>query len=242
MALATLDSDCGVALYRQIGRVLEEEIRRAYEPGAQLAAEGVLARRFGVNRHTIRHAVDELVATGLIERRRGVGMFVVRRAIDYGIGKDTRFTETLEAAGNTTESSILRKHIVRGREPVNQRLELARGSAVLWIETLRKVNDRPFCVISHFLPLASCRAAKAEYSGGSLHRFLRDRLGLDPERRRSHVSAQLASRDDAALLGIGRTQPILLVKTVNVDAGSREPIEYAVTRFRGDMIQLEISL
>src|SRR5665647_59058 len=99
MSLYAVSRDNGEALYAQIARQLEQEVAASYGPGDCLPAEGLLAVRFGVNRHTLRRAIDELVEAGLLERRHGRGVFVLDNQIDYQIGTGTRFTENLAALG-----------------------------------------------------------------------------------------------------------------------------------------------
>jgi GntR family transcriptional regulator, phosphonate transport system regulatory protein len=242
MSLYAVDpSRGGVPLYRQISRKIAEEVHRL-PPGAQLPPEPVLAERFAVNRHTLRHAIDELITDGLLERRRGRGVFVLDGVLNYSIHKHTRFTKSLEAAGNPTESVVLRKQLVPARDGVARHLGLGEGAEVLWVETLRKANERPFSVIAHFLPAALAEPIRAEYDGGSLHDFIAARLGIALEREYSLITAQLPQGDDATLLGIPRHQPVLRLKTVNVNAATREPVEYALGRLRGDRVELEVRL
>jgi len=51
----------------------------------------------------------------------------------------------------------------------------------------------------------------------------------------------LPQGDDAKLLGMPQNRPVLRVKSVNVDERDGTPIEYAITRFRADRIQLRIN-
>src|ERR1700722_2435986 len=242
MSLYAFDPSSRIPLYLQISQAIGNEVRTHYRPGTQLPPEPVLAERFEVNRHTLRRAIDELVGAGLVERRRGLGVFVLDGPHNYGIHKHTRFTRTLEGAGATTESIVLRKLVVPARDGVARRLELAEGVDVIWVETLRKANDRPFSVISHFMPAELPPRVYCDYEGGSLHDFIADRLGIALERRYSLIATQLAERNDATLLGIPRHQPILRIKSVNADALTRRPIEYAVGRLRGDRVELEVKL
>ena len=242
MSLYAVDLSSGIPLYRQISQAIEEEVCKHYKPGAQLPSEPVLAERFSVNRHTLRHAIDELVNSGIVERRCGLGVFVLDGPHNYGIHKHTRFTKTLEAAGNTTESVVLRKLIIPAGGGVARRLELGEGAEVLWVETLRKANERPFSVVSHFMPAELVGQVFAEYEGGSLHDFIADRLGIELERQYSLISTRLPQGDDATLLAIPRHQPILRIKSVNANSVTRRPVEYALGRLRGDRVELEVKL
>lgn len=61
MSLYAVTREHGESLYVQIARQLEQEVAALYSPGDYLPSEGELASRFGVNRHTLRRAIDELV-------------------------------------------------------------------------------------------------------------------------------------------------------------------------------------
>lgn len=241
MSLYALTRDRGEAIYIQIARLLEQHIARQHSPGDGLPAEAELAARFGVNRHTLRRAVDELVEAGLVERRHGRGVFVIDTQLDYQLNAGTRFTETLNAQGFTTETRILRKQRIPASERVAERLSLAVGASVIWIETQRIAAERPLCVISHFVSAERFPELFEHYTGGSLHAYLEQAYGCVLRRTESLVTSVLPQGDDARLLGMPQNQPVLRVKSVNVDDRAATPVEYAITRFRADRIQLRIN-
>ena len=231
----------GETVYRQVQRQLEAEIRSLHRPGDALPPEAALAERFGVNRHTLRRALEGLIAEGWVERRRGTGSFVLNKPLNYDIGQRTRFTETLEAQGRITESTVLRKLRIPAQGGVAQRLQLKEGEPVAWIETLRSVDGAPFCVISHYLPLALMPGILDDYAGGSLHEFIESQHGWRLRRTESLISGALPQGDDASLLAMPAHAPVLRVKSVNVRDRDDAPVEYALTRFRADRMQLRIT-
>lgn len=241
MSLVALQRNGGEAIYSQIAKLLKEEIASFLSPGECLPSENELAERFSVNRHTVRRAVEDLIAVGLLERRHGKGTFVLDAPADYVLGSGTRFTETFESLGKTASSRILRKLMIPARGGVANRLSLPENDPVIWIESLRLADDRPICVISHFLPQRAVPELLNDYNGGSLHEHLAVHCGLKLRRIESLVSAALPQGDDASLLGMPQNQPVLRVKSVNVSERDGTPIEYALTRFRADRIQLRIN-
>lgn len=228
----------GVPIYRQIRDILIAEIRDLYKSGDTLPPESELAERFGVNRHTLRRAVDELVADGLVERYHGKGVFVLEPAINYAIGSTTRFTENLQSTGHIATSRVLRKLVIPSRGGVASRLQVPEGEDIIFIETLRNVEGKPFCVISHFLPFHLCPEILEHYESGSLHKFLKNICGIELKRSESLISTVLPEAADASYLNMARQAPVLRVKSINLDVKSNNPVEYAVTRFRGDATQL----
>lgn len=227
-------------IYLRIAEIIGNDIMHEYEHGMLLPSELILAQRFGVNRHTVRRAVDELIIAGLVERRHGTGVIVLDAAIDYRLGSRARFTENLSKLGHETGTKIVRKQLMSACGGIARRLNLPDGDEVIWIETARYVDDRPFCLISHFLARARCSLVWEDYKEGSLHRFVAEAHGIELVRTESTISTMLPRSEDARLLGIGRHQPILRVKTTNCERKTLLPIEYGLTRFRGDRVQLSI--
>jgi GntR family transcriptional regulator, phosphonate transport system regulatory protein len=241
MSLIGLKRNSGEAIYAQIAKLMKEEITSEFSAGDLLPSENTLADRFGVNRHTIRRAIDDLIAIGLLERRHGKGTLVLDSRADYPLGRSSRFTETFESMGKTAENRILRKLIIPARGGVAKRLRTGEEERIIWIESLRIVDERPVCVISHFLPRKTFPELLDEYESGSLHEHLFARYGFRLRRLESLVSSTLPQGDDASLLRMAQTQPVLRVKSVNVNEADDAPLEYALTRFRAELIQLRVN-
>jgi GntR family phosphonate transport system transcriptional regulator len=229
-------------IYSQISEALLNEIRSNYEPGDYLPSEQMLAGRFGVNRHTVRRAIDELVQDGIVERFRGRGTIILDIPIDYPIEKNNRFTETLTKMGQKPVSQILKKEMISASGGVARRLKIEPGAQVVWMETLRSVKERPIGVSSQFLPMPYAQTVFDHYEGGSLHQFLFEQHGVQLKRDYSLITAVLPQEEDARLLQMSRRLPLLRMKNVNVEETSNIPIEYAVARARADAIQIRVNL
>jgi len=240
MSLTHIERQGDSPLYRQIADLLEREIASHYDAGDYLPAEHELALRFSVNRHTVRRAVDELVHKGLLERQHGKGTRVLQPVLHYTIGRNTRFTENLEALGLQPVSRVTRKLLLPASGGVARRLALAEGEQVILIDTVREIDGLPYCLISHFLPFAGMEVVYQDYQAGSLHQFLRERLGLQLQRSESLVTAVLPMGDDASLLQMPRQQPLLRVKSVNREQPGDRPVEYSLARWRADLVQLHM--
>lgn len=241
MVLYSLSRDTGETLYLQIARQLEKEVLCNFQPGDGLPAEDVLAKNFGVNRHTVRRGIDELVVSGLLERRHGKGVFVLDAYLDYRISKSTRFTENLAAHGMRAVDVVHTRRIIPAVDSVAEILMISVADPVVWIESVRNGGGRPLCVISHFLPASKFPNLENLYEGGSLHALLKKQYGCVPFRAESLVTSVLPQGDDARLLGVSQNYPLLHVKSQNMCSKTGHPIEYAITRFRGDRIQLCIN-
>lgn len=241
MSLFALDQQPGEARYRRIAMELEREITATGKAGIALPPEPELAARFGVNRHTLRRAVDELVNAGLVERRHGRGVFILRDPIAYPIGAMTRFTSTVACLGHAADSRLVRKQLIPAQGGVARRLALEHGDPVVWFETVRLADAVPMVLISHFLSANRFPGLLDCYDGGSLHALLLERFDTQLARHESLVTAALPLGDDAELLAMPRNRPVLRVKTINRISADGTPGEYALSRFRADRVQLQFA-
>lgn len=236
-----IDRSAGsLPVYRQLSKILEVEIRDHYETGDLLPSEQELAERFKVNRHTLRRAVDELIGIGFVDRIHGKGTVVLQTPINYAINGSTRFTETLASQGHRTVSRILDRGQTTAHGGVARRLRIPEESPIIYIETMREVDNLPFCTSTHFFPYPDYSLVQYDYTGGSLHGFIQDKFGIRLRRILSLISSVMPIKEDAKRLNIPRNVSVLRVKSLNVNALDGWPVEYVVTRFRGDTIQLSV--
>jgi GntR family phosphonate transport system transcriptional regulator len=231
-----------IPIYQQISNLMVEEIQKNHKPGDLLPSEVALAKRYRVNRHTLRRAMEVLVTKGIVGKLQGKGTIVQQKSINYSIHRGTRFTETLENCGRQAESIVLRKIGIPSPKETAERLEIEEGEPIILVETLRKMDGVPFSLVSHHLPLNKVYAVMSEYEAGSLHDFLYTHYKMKLKRTVSLISAILPEKNDIDRLDISGNSPLLLVKSVNVDQATNIPIELSTSRFKGISTQLSVNL
>jgi GntR family phosphonate transport system transcriptional regulator len=226
-------------VYVQIADELRQNINDGiYKAGDKLPTEQQLSLRFGVNRHTLRRAISLLKSEGLLLVDQGRGTFIANAVIRYPIGKRVRYNETLKAQGHEASFQVLRSLEIPAESAVAEALEIKVGSPVGLSERLGLADDQPISVSTSYFPLSlfpdiliHCQQAR------SISTMLREIYNCDHIRRSTRISARLVKRQDARLLEFPLNHPILLAESVNVDQHGRV-IQYGVTRFRGDRMEL----
>src|SRR5262245_47279474 len=144
-----------------------------FRPGARLASEHVLARRFNVNRHTVRQALGSLGAKGLLRVEQGRGTFVADFAVDYLLGKRTRFSENVAAAGHAGAHRLIEAAEKSADAAVAAALELRRGTRALALTTLGEARGRPLVFGEHWFPAARFSGLAERFrAAGSLSKAL----------------------------------------------------------------------
>jgi GntR family phosphonate transport system transcriptional regulator len=227
----------GKAPYEMIRDCLREEIAR-YEYGDLLPGEQALAERFGVNRHTVRHAVEELMAEGLVVRQHGRGVMVTRSRLSYIVDPTKGITQCLAEQGVELKTRLLTRSIAEAPDEVAEELKLRRRQQVIRLDVLRCVDSRPLNVATTYLAATRWERAMRDYRGGSLHTWLKTNADLELRRVYSVIAARLPDEDEAQRLQIARTCPIFAVRSLNADATTGAPVELAYTRTRSDSMEI----
>ncbi len=226
-------------LYLQIASELRRNIEESvFKVGDRLPTESELSERFGVNRHTLRRAVEVLRQEGVVVVERGRGTFVMAAPIAVPIGKRVRFNQALKAQSLTPTWEVLRIVELNADARLSKRLEIETGAPIVLFERLSLVDDIPISISSsHFPGQRFPGLAKHCETYRSISQMLQIEYGCDHIRRRTRLSARLAHAPDARLLKMPTTGSVLLSESINVDQEG-VVIEYGVTRFRGDRMEL----
>jgi len=229
----------GVALWRQIATQLEEGIRhQTFGPGERLPTEQQLARRFGVNRHTVRRSVASLEDRGLVRAEQGRGTFVQEGILDYQVGKRTRFSETIRRQQKTPKGELLQALEVPADRQVAKALKIKPGAAVIRLDRMGYADDRPLSLAVHYFPALRFPALVEAYRSSRSITAALKKCGLqDYTRQSTKVTTRMPDSEEARLLRTPKTRPILVTESVNVD-GDGKPIEFGVARFAGDRVQI----
>lgn len=229
----------GVAVWRQIADTLAEDIRnRCYSATGRLPSEAELAQRFGVNRHTLRQAINALQTEGLVRVEQGRGMFVQHELVNYPLSRRTRFTENLQRQGLLPAKQLLTARSQPATEPVARELRLAKGEAVLMVETLSEANGQPVNLATAYYPARRFAGLLEMLGEGESTTEILKRLGVqDYLRAESRITTQMPTEETARLLRQPVTRPLLCVESVDVDLQGT-PIKYGETVFCGDRVQL----
>lgn len=233
----------GIAVWRQIAETLAADIRnRRFAEDGRLPSEAELAARFGVNRHTLRQAVNALQTDGLLRVERGRGMFVQHELLHYPLARRTRFTENLQRQGLLPAQQLLTALAQDASERVARELKLEREAQVLKVENLSEANGQPVSLMTAWYPAARFRGLLEMLQEGDSTTNILRRLGVaDYLRAESRITTQMPSEEQARLLRQPLTRPLLCVESVDVDLAG-VPIKFGETLFSGDRVQLCVQM
>ncbi len=230
------------ALWKSIAATLSDEIAQGhYTQGARLPTEAELASRFGVNRHTVRHALTDLADRGLTHSRRGAGVYVTARPTEYAIGRRVRFHQNLAASGQTASRQVLRLE-TRPCDPREaEALALSAGAPVHVYEGLSLADGAPLAMFRSIFPADRLPGLRAHLSETQSITQALAREGVsDYTRASTRLTAKAANPILALHLRIPDGAPVLRTVSINLDLQGR-PVEYGHAWFAGDRITLTVT-
>ncbi len=237
--------------WRHIADVIRSEIdRQRYRPGDQLPTVVILAERFGVNRHTVRRALDSLQQSGLVSMEQGRGTFVAdtrivhrppqRLGLDFAGGPIPLSAAELLGAkpdGVEADQPMRLTHSRLALEKTQPTLELralfdAAETEAFWhLRLLTHLNGEPLCVSDHFLRVRRFADldASLERANHDVAASLAEHDFKNLRRRETGVQAAMASPDQQHRLNLSPNQPILLTSGLDEDPKSGELLQYQIT-------------
>jgi GntR family phosphonate transport system transcriptional regulator len=230
--------------WRQIARDLETAIRKGeHGVGAVLPTAPDLARRYGVNRHTVRRAFRHLAEAGLVSVSRGRGTEVLAPKIPYRIGRRVSLRGNLGKAGRTVTARLIAVAEAQAAGAVREMLRLKSGAPVWRVETLSLADDIPLSYARHTVSRDRFPdfPAALERNEVSVSAALAECGVADYIRLVTRLSARGATPEEARMLEIRRLGPVM--RSIGLDAlPDGTPIHLADTVFAGARMEMVIDL
>jgi GntR family transcriptional regulator len=238
----TFEQDSAVPRYYQLKEIIREQCA-SWEPGQLIPSELDLCQMYSVSRTTVRKALDHLTQEGLLYRIQGKGTFVAPPKLrERFVHQAGGIYEDMASRGITIRTQVLEQAVIPASKLVAPELQLVVGSPVIKLVRLRFVGDEPLLVSTTFLPYRSFpRLENEDLTNASLYAVLREKYGVRLGHGTRLVEAMPCTDEEAELLHIAPTTPLLVVTSTMYDTEGR-PVEYWFARHRGDRSQIEIAV
>lgn len=216
-------------------------------PGVRLPADTDLATSFGVNRHTVRRALQHLQEKGLLRSEKGRGTFVVDDVMQYRLGTRTRFTQNLLEGQRVPGRTLIALQELPAADAVAERLDLPEGGMVIATLSIGTADGAPISLGQGYFPAKRFPGLKEYLSAYlrpdaptlSITEALRASGVEDYRRRRTCIVGRTATTDELRRLRMPSGECVVETEAVDVD-DRNVPVTYARTVFRAALVQFII--
>jgi GntR family transcriptional regulator len=225
--------------HAQLRDALAELAATELGPDAAIPSERELMATYDVSRATVRKAIDGLVADGLLTRVHGRGTFVARPRLESRLHLAS-FSQDMRRRGLTPSTRLLAVELDRPPAEVAKALALDSDGEAWRVDRVRLADGQPIALENGWYPQAPLPGLDRHDLGGSLYELFADVFGLTIDTAEQTLWGESADDVVAARLDAPVHTPLLVFRRVASAAG--RPIEYVVSRYRGDRYQIHMSL
>lgn len=208
-------------------------------PDSAIPSERELMTTYDVSRATVRKAIDSLVADGLLHRIHGKGTFVARPRLESRLHLAS-FTQDMRRRGFTPSTRLLGIEAERPPAEVAKALGIGEAGTAWRIDRVRLADGQPIALETGWYPENTLPGLDHKDLGGSLYEIFADDYGLVIDGAEQTLWGESADAAVARRLDAPVHTPLLVFRRVSTAAG--RPLEYVVSRYRGDRYQLHMSL
>lgn len=212
-----LNRDGAEPLWMQLMRALRTEIESGdLGPDRPLPSEAELSDIFSVSRTVVREALRELVQQRLIYKVKGRGAFVAPRKTEVRfVGSMSGSADDLRESGRRVTTQTIRQSLGEADEREAALLQIPLGEQVVRMRRLRRVDGQPWLLVDTALPARLVPGLeRAMLENQSLYDVLRRRYGLEPAAADRWIEAVFPNREDAAVLEVSTSTPLLGIESV----------------------------
>lgn len=192
-----------------------------------------------MSRKTLRRATDHLAKLGLIRRMPGVGTVVTEEARVDGMSARRSLHADLVSARRTPETRLIVQERCLVDADLSNRTGFHVGCELLHLQRLRLADGEVYAILENLVPTHHVRELRPEEVAGSFLDLLR-RRSLVSGPIRQVIEARMPTLEQAALLGIAVSTPLLCERISNFDANGEivhcstnyfHPVNYQMTTF-----------
>jgi len=230
-----MDNEESVPKYVQIRELIRKEILGSGGEGKRYTVVD-LAARFGVNRLTVRHAIDGLVQEGFVQSIKGVGLFAsAPQQIVENIDEPSNFVYRYSQEGRNATIQTRKLEWVFADGEVAKNLMIRNGTKVLFMERLRITDDVPLTLDYKYIrtPWANV-LTEEKLKTGVLRKILEAETNIKWTGMSNQIEAIVASSEMAACLRIKEGNPVVLRKTVMFGKEKSEAVIFGISYYRAD--------
>ncbi|MGN6712857.1 GntR family transcriptional regulator [Anaerocolumna jejuensis] len=221
------------SIYLQLREVVRNKIEEGeYLPGTAIPSENALADMYGINRLTVRNAIDELVNEGLLKRVQGKGVYVLA-PIERDLEVLGGFSQTMYDKNLQPKKKILQRDQRKAGSKYAEMFKINEEDDLYYIKRLDYADGEAIALQEIFIPYNLVPKMEGidptVFSMFEIYKF----YGINPVRAWQTLDLVSLTPADARLLDIKKDQTVFLFSCITYDE-SENVIEYSRSYTRGD--------
>ncbi|MGM7669164.1 GntR family transcriptional regulator [Microbacterium sp. A93] len=227
--------------YRHVADRLAQRIADGEFPvGSMLPGEQALAGEHGVARGTVRSALALLARRGAVSSRPGAGWIVQSSAHTQGLAAFGSFAQWAKNRGLTPGGQVIQEQESHATADEARMLRIAQGSFVLRFTRLRSLDGHVVMIERPVYPAWIAAALRGLPVDTPSHAAVLEAAGHGEVFGSHRIDAVAASSEDARLLGVRRSSPLLRVRR-QAFARDGRPLDLTEDRYLPDAVSFEAS-
>ncbi|HEY0258685.1 MAG TPA: GntR family transcriptional regulator [Lacisediminihabitans sp.] len=218
------------------GRILEGE----FPPGASLPSETALAGEYAVSRGTVRGALAALAREGMLTSRQGSGWMVHSGRHAHNFEQLRSFAQWARSKGMEPGGRVISMETDQATVDEARSLRLTDRAPVLRVLRIRSLDGRDVMLERTTYATWMIPVVQAIPPGeASVVQIMNERFGILTAHADHVIDAVAASTDDAELLGVRRSSPLLRLRRQSFEPSGRA-IERSDDRYLPGAIAFQV--
>lgn len=227
-------------IYLQLREVIRNKIEDGeYLPGMAIPSENDLAGTYGINRMTVRSAIDALVNEGILKRVQGKGVYVLGHKVERDLETLGGFTQTMRERNTNPHTKVLSKALRRAGDKYSLIFGISPEDEIYHIKRICSADDEPVSLEDIYIP----RYVVPKLEGIDLGVFsiyeVYDFYGIQPVKAWQTLDLTTLEQKDARMLGIDAGLSVMLFECTSYDDRGRV-IEFSRSYTRGDKVNFSV--
>lgn len=242
-----VDKDSFIPLYLQVERKIKELLSCSpYNHGEFLPGEFELKDIFGVSRHTIRKAMDNLVNENIIirEKGRGTRINLEKNRVKTTLSDWHSFTDEMNKKGNRFLFSDKKVEMAIPNKEVIEKLELTSDKKIVKLLKIKGEIEPEVVFICYFHPSLKLDKDEKFMSADfkKLYHYLEENYKINFKTSKEEISAIMPNSELKKLLKITDSKTPVLCRKRLVISKNRGIIEYNIGYYRSDKFVYNINI
>lgn len=228
-------------IYVQLRDILRDQIENGvYLPGTSIPSENELSEKYGVNRLTVRTAIEQLIKEGIVKPFQGKGVYVMGERLNRDLDTLSGFSRTILEKNSQPKIHILNKKIRQAGLKFSEIFEIDKEEEIHYIKRVCFADEEPMSIEEIFVPKAILPNLSelnvSDFSMYDLYDFYKINI------TNAHQTLDIVTLDqnESRLLNIHTSQAVYLFTSITY-ADEKTPIEFAKTYVRADLCQFTVN-